>query len=86
MNQTLQNFARQQLKDGLSKLPESNQLIFKRMYSHTDLEKPINDVVDAMPPEKLDWAMQQVEASLKKQSMNDHVHPTFKSIINGAFP
>jgi hypothetical protein len=27
---------------------------------------PINDVVDLMPPEQLDWAMQQVQASLDK--------------------
>ena len=26
----------------------------------------INDVVDLMPPEQLDWAMQQVKASLDK--------------------
>jgi hypothetical protein len=26
----------------------------------------INDVVDLMPPEQLDWAMQQVQASLDK--------------------
>jgi len=28
----------------------------------------INDVVDLMPPEQLDWAMQQVKASLDKMS------------------
>lgn len=66
MNQHLQKFARQWLKDGLAKLPESNHEIFKRMYSHKDLNKPINDVVDAMPADKLDWAMQQVENSLRK--------------------
>lgn len=67
MNQHLQNFARQWLKDALAKLPESNHMVFKRMYSHMDLDKPINDVVDAMPADKLDWAMQQVENSLRKQ-------------------
>lgn len=66
MNQQLQQFARQTLKDGLAKLSEDSQLVFKRMYSHRDLAKPINDVVDDMPPEKLDWAMQQVENSLRK--------------------
>lgn len=36
------------------------------MYSHGHLDADINDVVDSMPDDKLDWAMQQVEESLKK--------------------
>ena len=83
MNKQLQEFARQQLKEGLAALPENNQTIFKRMYSFqwkfdgegrsftpngdkADLDKPISDVVDDMPEDKLDWAMQQVENSLIK--------------------
>lgn len=34
-------------------------MIFKRMYSHNDLDKDINLVVDAMPAKQLDWALQQ---------------------------
>ena len=66
MNTILQRFARQWLKDGLAKLPETNQLFFKRMYSHTNLETPIIDIIDNMPEDRLDWAMSQVENSLKK--------------------
>lgn len=66
MNKELQDYARSQLKDGLSKLPKSNQHLFKRMYSHKDLEKSIDQVVDDMPEEKLDWAMQQVQRSVDK--------------------
>jgi len=83
MNKALQKFARDQLKDGLARLPEGHQRIFKLMYgrgnhenltsqipnmrSVEDAEKmSISDVVDEMPAEKLDWAMQQVENSLKK--------------------
>ena len=69
MNEELQNFARLELKAGLAKLPESNQKMFKRMYSHDDLSRDINDVVDIMPECKLDHAMQQVERSLKKASV-----------------
>jgi len=68
MNNQIQDFARQTLKDGLSQLPEDWQLMFKRMYSHENLEASINDVVDSMPEDKLDWAMQQVERSLAKQA------------------
>lgn len=67
MNKQLQEFARNQLKEGLGRLPESNQMLFKRMYSHEDLSRDINDVVDFMPEEKLDWAMQQVQRTLDKQ-------------------
>ena len=66
MNEHLQNFARTELKNGLAKLPESHSLLFKRMYSHKNLEAHINDVVDAMPEDKLDWAMQQVQRSIDK--------------------
>lgn len=70
MNETLKNFAREELKKGLSKLPESWQLRFKQMYSPKNLNADINDVVDNMPEDKLDWAMQQVERSLEKQASN----------------
>lgn len=70
MNDQLQNFGRTQLKEGLAKLGEKHRLFFKRMYSHDDLEADINDVVDSMPEDKLDWAMQQVERSLQKESAN----------------
>ena len=66
MNNELQVFARQQLKDGLSKLPESNHMIFKLMYSPNNLDIDINEVVDIMPEDKLDWAMQQVQRTINK--------------------
>ena len=66
MNKQLEEFARDTLKEGLAQLPYDQQLLFKRMYSHKNLELPINDVVDQMEPEKLDWAMQQVRRSLEK--------------------
>jgi len=67
MNNHIQNFARQWLKQNLVKLPEKNQLVFKRMYS-SGLNLSINDVVDKMPVGALDWAMQQVEQTLIKIS------------------
>lgn len=50
---------RTEIKRILSKLEDDNRMIFKRMYSHNDLDKDINLVVDAMPAKKLDWALQQ---------------------------
>ena len=66
MNNQLTAFARETLKEGLAKCTKEQILLFKRMYSHEDLEKDINKVVDDMPDEKLDWAMQQVERTLTK--------------------
>jgi hypothetical protein len=66
MNDELQVFARDRIKEGLSKLPKSNVKLFKQMYSPDDLTVNINDVVDNMPTDRLDWAMQQVQRSLDK--------------------
>lgn len=66
MNDALVAYARQTLKDGLEQLPESNQHFFKRIYSHDNLELPIDEVVDNMSEDKLDWAMQQVQRSIDK--------------------
>ena len=74
MNKQLQDFARAELKTGLAELPEENHRTFKFMYARDNGKRsvvdavamPINAVVDLMPPEQLDWAMQQVKASLDK--------------------
>ena len=65
MNNTLQSFAKNQLKEGLKQCTEAQQLLFKRMYSHNNLTLSIDDVVDKMPEDKLSWAMEQVEKTLR---------------------
>ena len=57
MNKQLEAYARETLKEGLTQLPDVQQALFIRMYSHDNLEAPINDVVDGIDEEKLDWAM-----------------------------
>lgn len=71
MNNTLTQFARNNLKEGLKQCTEAQVHMFKRMYSHNNLELPINEVVDNMPAEKLDRAMEQVEATLAKRKGDD---------------
>lgn len=74
MNSILRKCAIDYLKSKLPLLPESNQKIFKLMYGchkyhKTAEEKEALDlmyVIDNMPDEKLNWAMQQVENSLNK--------------------
>lgn len=66
MNDLLKTYARQNIKEGLAKCTPEQVMLFKRMYSHTDLEADIESVVDNMPEEKLDWAMQQVQGTILK--------------------
>ena len=65
-NKTLITSGRNILKNLLSQCTEGQQRIFKRMYSHKNLELSINDVVDQMDPDKMDWAISQCEATLRK--------------------
>ncbi len=67
MNSQLEEFARTKLKEGLRQCEEKNQVFFKRMYSHDDQTRSIDAVVDCMPVEKLDWAMQQVQSTIAKK-------------------
>lgn len=74
MNQQLQNFARNYLKTNVSTLPADNQRVFKLMYARNGGKRSVEEaiamdvagVVDEMSADSLDWAMQQVEATLKK--------------------
>ena len=40
--------------------------MFKRMYCHKYLDKPINEAVDQMDVDKIDHAISQTERSVKK--------------------
>lgn len=87
MNQTIEDFARNQIIDQCEALPAANQRIFKLMYgrkpdkrgmatrSVEDAELlSVRDVVAEIPAEKLDWALQQIEnshAKLAKRSVEE---------------
>lgn len=66
MNKTIEKFARERIKQGLALLPPEWQMTFKRMYSHNNLDAPIEEVVETMPTDKLDWALTQIENSIVK--------------------
>lgn len=85
MNKTISRIIRQQIKDGLKQLPDSWQTKFKRMYSQNNLDWDIETVVDNMPNEKLDWALSQVENSLKRfitKIITNHVEEHLGMIFN----
>lgn len=58
---------REQIKKGLESLSEGNQHVFRLMYSHEDLTRPLSDVVDNMPEKQLKWALLQVERTIVKR-------------------
>lgn len=66
MNEKLAEFARKEIKEGLKKLDNVHFLLFKRMYSHNNLDATIDEAVDNMKDEQLDLALGQVERTLKK--------------------
>jgi hypothetical protein len=66
MNETLKNIAKEILKDLLSKCTEGQQMLFKKMYSHKNLELPINDVVDNIEESKIDHAISQCSRTVEK--------------------
>lgn len=70
MNETLKNIAKKILKDLLSQCTDGQQLMFKRMYCHKNLDLPINEAVDQMSDDKIDWAITQVERTVEKNKLN----------------
>jgi hypothetical protein len=66
MNPQLEAFARQSLKTGLEQCTPEQQHLFRRMHSHHDVKKPINQVVDDMPADRLDGALTQVNRTIEQ--------------------
>ena len=72
MNQQLQDYARNAIKEGLAKLSGRPHEIFKLMYARDNgkrsvadaLARDINEVVDSMPTDTLDHAMNQVNRTI----------------------
>ncbi len=53
------------IKELLILCAEPQQLMFKRMYSAKNLELPLNEVVDNMENDRLEWALSQIETTIK---------------------
>lgn len=68
-NETIIKLSKDKLKELLSECSDNQQLTFKRMYCHKNLELSINDAVDQMEDEKIDWAMTQVEKTVEKNRL-----------------
>lgn len=64
-NETLINSGKQILKDLLAQCTEGQQLMFKRMYSHKNMEATIDEAVDNMDVDRIDWAISQCERTVQ---------------------
>ena len=71
MNQNVEDYYRGTLKEKLAECTEGQQLLFKRIYSHGQLELPIWRVVDNMEVANLDNALDQVERTLVKKEAKE---------------
>jgi len=68
-NEALLKQAKKLLIEGLLQCTEAQQHRFKRMYSHKNLNLSIEEAVDKMDPNKIDWAYTQIEKTLEKNSI-----------------
>ncbi len=66
MNKSLSNAGKGMLKELLAQCTEPQQLLFKRMYCHTNLDATIDEAVDQMDEFKIDWAITQCEKTVEK--------------------
>ena len=64
-NETIKNAAKEMLKELLTECTDGQQLMFKRMYCHKNLELSTNEAVDQMADGKIDWSMTQVERTVE---------------------
>jgi hypothetical protein len=67
----IKTLGRDILKDLLSQCTEDQQMLFKRMYSHDDLERDINDAVDQMADDKINWAISQCERTVYDNAIKE---------------
>jgi hypothetical protein len=74
MNNDLELYARGRLLETLEQIPAANQRIFKLMYGRNNGKRSVSDaeemtgsaVVAEIPTDKLDWAMDQVANTIRK--------------------
>lgn len=56
---------RQLLKDMLEQCTGPQQDVFRNMYGHRHPEWTLDQIVDDMPGERVSWALEQVERTIK---------------------
>lgn len=67
-NVSLINSGREILKDLLVQCSNEQFTMFKRMYCHKNINASIDEAIDLINPEKIDWAITQCERTVKKNN------------------
>ena len=67
-NQTLINTARKILLHRLSECTQAQQIKFKLMYSHKNLDISLEELVLVIDESKLDWCITQCENTINKNN------------------
>jgi len=66
MHKDIENYTRECLKEMLRACTDDQVMMFKRMYHHKDLSVGIDEAVDAIPCDNLNWAYTQVRNTVKE--------------------
>lgn len=66
LNEQVKKYIKDEIYVGLIQLPDGWITKFKRMYSPKDLTVDLKTIINNLPEEKLNWALTQVQNSLKK--------------------
>jgi hypothetical protein len=69
MNPELVSYAKEYIRINIKQLKDEHILIFKKMYSSHNLAANIDDVIDNMAIDKLNWAIHQITNSLLKEGI-----------------
>lgn len=67
MNEALQDFAKKEILNGLKQCTKKQVQTFRQMYAYKNPDWTIKQVVESILEDKLDWAMQQVANTIKKE-------------------
>lgn len=61
-------FTRNLINERLKQIDNAGHIdMFKHMYSHDNLDRPLDEIVDNISPDKLEWALTQIEQTIEKQ-------------------
>jgi len=72
-NETIIKMSKKLLTDLLLTCTEPQQLLFKKMYCHKNMDYSIPDAVEQMDVDKIDHAMTQVEKTIEKNKKDKKI-------------
>lgn len=68
---SIYDMGRDEMKKLIKQCTPDQHVFFKRMYSHTNLEMPIDEVIEKIPDIKVGWALQQIQRTIDKNNLKN---------------